>query len=548
MPSADTSANLGRGWPASTVGEGRAGGMTALVEMAWLLAATAAMLAPALLWGRPFVFGDTPYYWAWGGDILDALQRPWPHPGQLWVTGRSLHGWGFGTHDATPADLRFNLTVLTARSAFYAVPLYLLTKAGSLWLVAGLQSLIAAWTLKVAARAAVPASTDLMYFFGAVAIAASTSLGFEAGYAMPDVFGGLALLAAAVLIAFPNRLSRSHSIGLAAVVAYAVLCHAENALNIAAAIGLGWLLHRRAGSGSRIAAQRVAPVGAALVFGLVTVTMGGLVMGAVFGRPTHMAPFAISRMLANGGVQSYLRQACAHERLTACDLAGAAPGPADYYRWVYPLEGAPPVRLADSTRYTLDQFDRLEGRHVTDAEADRRQRFVEEEGRMVIGALRFDGLAQARSAIADGAIAFINFGVDHTFDTVQTLVREGASRMRGEMAEVLPGGVECLDATTCGRFDLDRAWPIQYGLVICAFLFVAICGLRRDLRARDELATFILLILGLVLANAFLCGAISGPFNRYQARVIWLIPLCALLLAAQHWQRQRTLRTTTPPS
>jgi hypothetical protein len=276
--------------------------------------------------------------------------------------------------------------------------------------------------------------------------------------------------------------------------------------------------------------------------------MGGLVMGAVFGRPTHMAPFAISRMLANGGVQSYLRQACAHERLTACDLAGAAPGPADYYRWVYPLEGAPPVRLADSTRYTLDQFDRLEGRHVTDAEADRRQRFVEEEGRMVIGALRFDGLAQARSAIADGAIAFINFGVDHTFDTVQTLVREGASRMRGEMAEVLPGGVECLDATTCGRFDLDRAWPIQYGLVICAFLFVAICGLRRDLRARDELATFILLILGLVLANAFLCGAISGPFNRYQARVIWLIPLCALLLAAQHWQRQRTLRTTTPPS
>ena len=48
---------------------------------AWVALAATILLMPALLWGRPFVFGDTAYYWGWGGDILDALQRPWPGPG-----------------------------------------------------------------------------------------------------------------------------------------------------------------------------------------------------------------------------------------------------------------------------------------------------------------------------------------------------------------------------------------------------------------------------------------------------------------------------------
>jgi len=544
MPTVQTSAPIGPDWPAVTPRERGAGGTMILADSVCLAVAALVLLTPALVWGRPFVFGDTPYYWAWGGDILDALQRPWPHPGQLWVTGRSLHGWGSGTHDATPADLRFNLTMLTARSAFYAAPLRLLVQAGGLWLVAGLQALAAAWVLRAAIRVAAPATSNLFYIFAAVALSAFTSLGFETAYVMPDLFGGLALLAAASLTAFAGRMGRWMRAGLMAVIVYAVLCHAENALNMAAAVALGFLLQWRAGRGWRTAALRVAPTAAALVAGLAVVTLGGLVMGAVFGRPAHMAPFAASRMLANGGVQPYLRQACAHERLAACSLADLAPAQIEYYAWVFPLEGPPPANLADPAGYTLDQFDRLEARHVTDAEADLRQRFVSEQGRMVLGALRVDGVRQVQIALTNGAIAFINFGVDHTLDTVQTLVREGDSRMRTETAHLLPAGVECPNPSgaDCGRYNLDRLWPVQYGAVICALLFLGAFGLRRDLGLKGDLATFVVLVLGLVLANAFLCGALSGPFNRYQARVVWLIPLCALLLAAQHWERTRALK------
>jgi hypothetical protein len=32
-----------------------------------------------------------------------------------------------------------------------------------------------------------------------------------------------------------------------------------------------------------------------------------------------------------------------------------------------------------------------------------------------------------------------------------------------------------------------------------------------------------------MLINAAVCGAVSGAFPRYQARVVWLLPLAALL-------------------
>ena len=46
-----------------------------------------------------------------------------------------------------------------------------------------------------------------------------------------------------------------------------------------------------------------------------------------------------------------------------------------------------------------------------------------------------------------------------------------------------------------------------------------------------------------MLVNAFLCGAISGPYGRYQARVEWLIPLGALFLVVQWAERAALARS-----
>src|SRR5262249_9205064 len=40
-----------------------------------------------------------------------------------------------------------------------------------------------------------------------------------------------------------------------------------------------------------------------------------------------------------------------------------------------------------------------------------------------------------------------------------------------------------------------------------------------------------LLLIGVVLVNAAICGMLSGPFARYQARLIWIVPVGAALAA-----------------
>jgi hypothetical protein len=40
-----------------------------------------------------------------------------------------------------------------------------------------------------------------------------------------------------------------------------------------------------------------------------------------------------------------------------------------------------------------------------------------------------------------------------------------------------------------------------------------------------------LILLGLVVVNAGVCGVLSGAFSRYQARIVWLIPMAAGLIA-----------------
>jgi hypothetical protein len=50
---------------------------------------------------------------------------------------------------------------------------------------------------------------------------------------------------------------------------------------------------------------------------------------------------------------------------------------------------------------------------------------------------------------------------------------------------------------------------------------------RRVLEPEQAFALFAGL---LVFANAVVCGVVAGPYHRHQARIVWLIPLAALVL------------------
>jgi hypothetical protein len=504
----------------------------------FIVAGAAVLLLPAQWWGRPFVFSDTAAYWGWGRDCLEALLRPWPQAGQPWISGRPLHGWEIGAHGASAGDLRFTLTLLTARSAFYALPFYVLTRAGGLWLVAALQAWLAAWTVRVASRAFVPAMSGLAYLVLIFALTVFTTLGFEAGYAMPDLLGGLALLAACTLIAAPTPVGLGERLGLCAVMTYAGLVHAENVLNLAAAVGLCVLFHWRAGATALIG--RTVPIAGSLTVALALSFVGTALLGGAFGRPLQMAPFAASRVLADGAAQPYLRQACARTRLAACDLATAPPVNPEYYLGAYPLQPPPGASSA------ANMYDRIQFASVSDEEADHRDRFVAEQARLVLGALQVDGVHELRAAIANGAETFMAVGINPDLDSLAALMREHTQR-RVEIVAITPGAPSCATsgARSCGALDVGVIAPLQKSAFLAAVALLGLGLVRNTSPTGRPLQVLAAGAIALVMANAFLCGALAGPFDRYQLRVEWLVPFCALLQALA-WVQRRSEAARTP--
>jgi hypothetical protein len=63
------------------------------------------------------------------------------------------------------------------------------------------------------------------------------------------------------------------------------------------------------------------------------------------------------------------------------------------------------------------------------------------------------------------------------------------------------------------------------------------------------LSATLIILLGLVI-NAFVCGAVSTPHDRYQTRVLWLLPFVALALTIRLAQPRtaRLVNTSSPVS
>jgi hypothetical protein len=63
---------------------------------------------------------------------------------------------------------------------------------------------------------------------------------------------------------------------------------------------------------------------------------------------------------------------------------------------------------------------------------------------------------------------------------------------------------------------------------------------------RHELAGAAAFTLIALLGNAFICGALSNPHDRYQSRTVWLATLIVAMAAARWWQPpagKRNLKT-----
>lgn len=399
--------------------------------------------------------------------------------------------------------------VLAGRSIYYGVLAYLGALTGGFWFTVFVQGLAVAWLTEITLRAL--SITNLAAYAGVTAVLAlATPAPFFVAFLMPDIWAGVAIGAVAVLFAAPARLRPLDVAALGAMTLFAALAHNSipPVLLLMAAVGGCWKLFRRTAPSPVIG-------GAVCALALIGALAGNLAFAQMVkhtaGLPPLMPPFLSARVIADGTGTRFVKERCAGA-FVVCRYGDRFPMSVDDFLWASGQDGV---------------FE-------TASSADRRA-MGGEQTRFALAVARAYPLDQALASARNVAAQAVATDLSD-FNYKPSVAASLTGRTPPAEADVLRQSLAYRRGWPLGAF-----WALQSILVLASAAAAMGAGLRASRPgARPEAASAIRLV-GLVvagvLANAVVCGALSSLYGRYEARVIWTLPLAAgaLLLAA--WPR-----------
>ena len=79
-----------------------------------------------------------------------------------------------------------------------------------------------------------------------------------------------------------------------------------------------------------------------------------------------------------------------------------------------------------------------------------------------------------------------------------------------------------------------------------AFVVLAVLTVYVAMRGQRDLAAFAIFMCGGIFLDAWLCATLAGVYDRYQARMTWLLPMAAFAIAVTLKGRLRRLNSASP--
>ena len=367
----------------------------------------------------------------------------------------------------------------------------------SLWLPLAAQGLILSHLLWLTAKALGQARAGGHLLLCAV-LAAGSAAPWFVSLLMPDIFAPVTVLCL-FLLGFGVRLSTRERAWVGVLATAAIAFHLTHLIIAAACIAAGLLLRP-----GRRTLRMALPLLAALAVLVLTNAVG---FGR-FGVSPFGAVFALARLVGDGPAAAVIRRSCPQAGWHICAFAARLPTDSDDFMWnpqgpVWTAPGGP-------------------------------ERFAAEAGTIVARTLREEPLWVARTALANTLrqLPMVRLGDVLKPDGLETSVT-GSLRAYFPPAE-MDRFHAALQAN--GRLEAVAA-PLNpaQGLLLLAAALATAWQLGRALHAHGgrgadpTRAALPALVLAALLANAFACGALSGPHHRYQARIAWLVLLPPLL-------------------
>jgi hypothetical protein len=384
--------------------------------------------------------------------------------------------------------------IIAGRSTSYGALLYLGELLGGLWASVAIQAaavLIAlSLTLKHLKLFSWPKFIVTAGVLGLV-----SSLPFFASFLLPDVFAGLSILAAANLLVLGDRLMRWEWVFWVSILGAAVVFHPTHlviVVTLLAVAVVAWLLTKKISVVGILTLAFAAGIGFASEIGF------ALAVEKLLGVKVSRPPVILARVIADGPGAAYLREKCPQAGLVVCEFVDRLMPNPDLFLWNTP----------DSNGV------------YESASIDKRRELGNEQYQFAAAVLAYDPLGQ------------ITAGLSNAFQQLTTIGLSdfGAS---AELASNLPR----VHAEQMARSPLfKKDFPIAIFSAVTIFvavvslIFVGITLIGHWKTVSTEMKIFCFVILLGQISNALICGALSGPHERYQARLTWLLPVAALLL------------------
>jgi hypothetical protein len=480
-----------------------------------VLLGTLLLMSTAFASGRPSVFFDTDGYYLMGENLTQVIKRL---PAAVMGDAKAL---------TTPVsdDDQIDITIMGARSPWYGFFFFVTDRLATLWGVAAAQALICAWIVYLLWRAAAPRAADWTYLALMAGLTAGSTLPFFATFIMPDVFAGVAAVGFVLLTVFAGRLTWLEKAGVFAVLTFAYAVHTSHMLTAIAAIvpAAAVLLVLKA-------PRRQVFGGIALCIAAMAVAvLGAKAYSAAFqmrtGHALQRPPFLMARTLADGPGRVYLRKVCKgpDNPYVLCRAMNAPLTRSDDILWEEsPLLGA---------------FNALKS-------PDLQLKMEAQETAFVKAAILDDPWGQFTASMGNWIDQLTRISShDPLRDPRQFLANEYWKTTR--LVDLIPNPRECkpLGPGCKPPFDmrLVKHWH-ELVIGLCG-LFAAWRLTRPDVladirerkapwaRASIPLIAATVILMGMVVINAGVCGILSGAFSRYQARIVWLAPAMTGLIA-----------------
>jgi hypothetical protein len=415
------------------------------------------------------------------------------YPLLQWDTGGYLARWYEGY-------------LVPSRSTVFGLYLHL-GEGSDFWLDLAAQALATLWILQLTLRV-LGLSQPFRLLAISLSLVLTTALPWLASMLLTDIFAGLSVLSLFILVLHGDKTSMLEKCLLFVFTAFSAATHSATLGVLFGLCCLGWVARP-------FLRKTIAASG--LVQGSLTILAGALMLLAMnfaFSGQLAWTPggvgVAFGRMLQDGIVTQYLRDHCPQEKLKLCPYRNELPATADEFLWGQSM---------------FDKLGRFKGLN-------------DEMGYIVVHSLADYPAWQAEAALKATVEQLVEVATGYG-------CTEWLGHTYGIIERYVPAQVKAMNAARQQRKELSfvAVNRLHVPVALASMLAVlALFGAGIWKRRSDDLTLLAGTVCFALLGNAMICGIISGPHDRYGARLAWIATFTALVAAARFFDDQRELK------